>query len=118
MGVKNDPLETLSVGGRCANPAVHISAADPPGSGCHADLVPASIIPNHDTHGMGAVPVIVTRKWGICPTGPSAGGRMDGIVPTVVVLSRCTVPAAITGFKGRVVPLVAGVLPGDDHILP
>jgi hypothetical protein len=43
---------------------------------------------------------------------------MDGIVPAVIVVSRCTVPAARIVFQGRVVPLVAGVLSGDDYILP
>ncbi len=42
---------------------------------------------------------------------------VDAVVPVVVVVGGAAVPAAVVQLEGRVVPLVAGVLPADDDAL-
>ena len=111
-----EPVEALGVGGRRSGSVViHVPAADPFRPGRHANLVRAAVIADHGAHGVRAVPVHITRHGRIARQVSSV--VVDGVMPVVIVIGRQPIPAAVLVFQRRVIPVVAGILPGDDHAL-
>ncbi len=109
-----EELEALDIGGGLSPPVVHVSAADPPRPRRDADP-PCT---DHRPHRVGAVALVVARLGGVRPAGVGPVlVDVDGVVPVVVVGDGDAVPAPVGVDQRRVVPIVAGVLPGDDHPL-
>jgi hypothetical protein len=119
---RHEPLVAFGVGGRGAPSIFHITAADPTCARRNTNLSPIIIYAAHDgAHGVGAVTVVVAGNRTVVTAVvqiQKAQILMDGIMPGIGVVSLEPIPAAVLALDGRVIPLVAGVLPANDHPLP
>src|SRR5262245_52632713 len=106
-------FHALDVSGRCAVAPIHVAAADPLRAWRHSDLVTHTIIADRRTYGMGPMPVVIARRVRVVTAGV-ASAVVNRIVPVVIVVSDCSVPAAIVTLKRVMRPANASVS-GSDH---
>jgi hypothetical protein len=66
---------------------------------------------------MRAVEVIIARKLRIVPARV-ADAIVDGIVPVVIVIGVCSVPAAIMRLQSVMRPANTSIGAGNDNVLP
>src|SRR5690606_26329501 len=103
------PLKTLGKGEIIAAAGVgHVLAVNGACARGHTNLVRTTIITHHGAGGVCAVAVAVIGRGGI-------GSR--SIPPVVVVVGAATVPTTILVDDGRVIPIQAGVIAGQDDAL-
>ncbi len=110
-----EKLETLDVGRGSAVSHVHIAAANPARAGRDADLIAPAVIADDGAHRVRAVAVVIAGFGRIGPAGASPA--MDRVVPVIVVGGGDAVVAPVLVDQRRMVPIVAGILPGDDDTL-
>src|SRR5262249_47423710 len=65
------------------------------------------------TYGMGSMPIVIARRVRVATAGV-ANAVVNRVVPVVIVVSQCSVPAAIVTLKRVMRPASAGVS-GSDH---
>ena len=103
-----EKFHAVSIAGRVAQAALHVAAADPGCAGSHANLVALAVIAQYRTHGVRAVLVVVEGRRCIRP----------GIVPVVVVVDLFRLAdAPISMAQSRMLPIIAGILPGHNNPL-
>jgi len=115
IGRRQEELEAGAVGGRCAVAGIHVATGDPACAGGDADLIGAAVVADHRAHGVGAVIIVVAGLGRIRRT--ARVGAADGVEPVVVVCGRRAVPSRVLADQRRMIPVVAGVLTGNEYIL-
>ena len=87
-------FHALDVSGRCAVALIHVAAADPLRAWRHPDLVAHTIIADCRAYRMGTMSIVIARRLRVVTAGV-ASAVVNRIVPVVIVVSQCSVPAAI-----------------------
>src|SRR6266542_534292 len=114
---RKEPFHTLDVSGGCAHPVVHVAATNPLCPRRHSDLVASPVITDRCAGGMRAVEVIIARKRRIITAGISHA-VVDGVMPIVIVIGHCSVPAAVVRFKRVMRPANTSIGTRYHNILP
>ena len=104
-----EEFHALQIAGGVADAPPHVATADPPRFWGHADAVALFVIADHRSHSVRAVSIFVVRNRLVVPR----------VVPAVVMVSLtgCRIPSPIAVLQGRVLPVIASVLPPDHDAL-
>jgi hypothetical protein len=114
---RQEKFHAFDVSGRCAVAHVHVTATDPLRAGRHPDLVAHPIVAYRGAGGMTAMEEVIAREWRII-AARITDAVVDGIVPVVIVIGVCSVPAAIMRLQCVMRPALASIRAGNHNVLP
>ena len=96
VGRRDHELKALGVCGRRSVTDIHVSTAYPLCVRRDTDLICPAIVAEHRADRMCAMAIVITRSRCICSA--YAAARVNSIMPVIVVVRCCSVPAAILWF--------------------
>ena len=88
--------------------SIYHTAGDPLCAGRHPNLVAGAVVANHGASGVAAVTTVVARLRRVVTAGV-ADTVVDGVMPVVIVVGRCAVPAAVVRLKRVMRPANTGI---------
>jgi hypothetical protein len=110
-------FHALDISGRCAVALIHVATTDPLRPWRHADLIAHTIIADCRAYGMGPMPVVIARRLRVVTAGV-ASAAVNRVMPVVIVVGHCSVPAAIVALKRVMCPANAGISGSDQSPRP
>ena len=114
---RQEELHALDVPGRGAIALVHVTATDPLCAGSHSNLVGAAIVANCRANGVTSMEEIVARLGRIIAAWvPHA--VMNGIVPVLIVIRVCSVPATVMRLERVMCPTNTSIGARNDDSFP